>query len=182
MRLISTSAALAGAALLAACGQGQDTAATNAAAPAATAEAPAALPTTPAAVDATDPAGAIRARQSNLKALGAANKAMADEIKKSDADMAVIQASAQTIGTFAPVLHTWFPAGTGMEVGVKTAAKPEVWAQPELFKTKADAFVAESGKFTATVASGDKAAIEMGVTALGATCKSCHEVFRQRDN
>jgi len=179
MKLRSMFAVVIGAGILAACGQGQDAASTDAAAPGATV---AATPAAPAAVDAADPAAAITARQSNLKALGAANKAISDEVKKANADMALIQANAQTITTFAPVLHTWFPAGTGMEVGVKTAAKPEVWAQPELFQARNDAFVAEAGLFTATVATGDKAAIEMGVSSLGRTCKGCHEVFRQRDN
>ena len=173
MRTISlTLATVAAAAVLAACGQQQETAATNTfagpgetgtAAPAAGAE------------------GIIKARQANLKKFGAANKAMQDELKKPEPALAVYQTNLPTIAALAPELHTWFPAGTGMETKIKTAAKPEVWAQPELFKARADAFVAATQKFQATVQSGDMAAIKAGAPEFGQSCRNCHEIFRQRD-
>jgi cytochrome c556 len=174
MKTFKLIGALAAAGFLAACGQGQDAAKTEAAAPAADAAAPAAAP-------ATDPASVIKARQDNLKKFGAANRAMADELKKPAPDMAVFQTSAATISALAPDLINWFPAGTGAEAGVKTAAKPEVWDQPDLFKEKHAAFAAEAAKFQTTVNSGDMEAIKLGVPALGATCRGCHEVFRVRD-
>jgi cytochrome c556 len=126
-------------------------------------------------------AAIITARQDKLKKMGAANRAMADELKKSTPDVAVFKTNADLIAGFAPDLINWFPAGTGMESGVKTAAKAEVWSQPDQFKAAHERFVAESAKFQTTVATGDLAAIGAGVEELGLTCRNCHQVNRQRD-
>lgn len=165
-RLSITLGALIGAGLLAGCGQGQDTAATD---------------TAPAAAPAEGAAEIIKARQENLKKFGAANKAMQDELKKGEPALAVYQANAPAIAQLAPELHTWFPAGTGVEAGVKTAAKAEIWAQPDDFKAKADAFVAVAQKFDATVKAGDMTAITAGAEELGLACRNCHQTYRQRD-
>lgn len=171
MKTLKLIACLAGAGLLAACGQ-QEAAKTETAAPAAeTAAAPAA----------GTPAATITARQDNLKKFGAANRAMADELKKPAPDAAVFKTNADLIAGLAPDLINWFPAGTGMESGVKTAAKAEIWSQPDDFKAKHAAFAAEAAKFQTTAATGDIAAITAGVEALGATCRNCHQVYRQRD-
>ena len=39
----------------------------------------------------------------------------------------------------APKLGTYFPAGTGLDTGLKTGAKPDIWAKPAEFKKDADA-------------------------------------------
>lgn len=123
----------------------------------------------------------ITARQDNLKKMGAANRAMADELKKATPDVAVFKTNADLIAGLAPDLINWFPAGTGMESGIKTAAKAEIWSQPDQFKAAHARFVAESAKFQATVATGDLAAIGTGVEELGLSCRNCHQVNRQRD-
>ncbi len=128
-----------------------------------------------------DKGAIIRARQENLKKMGAANRAMADELKKPTPDVAVFKANTDLIAGLAPDLINWFPAGTGMESGVKTAAKAEIWSQPDQFKAAHARFVAEAAKFQTTAATGDVAAITAGVEQLGLSCRNCHQVNRQRD-
>lgn len=123
----------------------------------------------------------IKLRQENLKKMGAANRAMADELKKSTPDVAVFKTNADLIAGFAPDLINWFPAGSGMESGVETAAKAEIWSQPDQFKAAHERFAAEAAKFQTTVATGDVAAIGAGVEELGLSCRNCHQVNRQRD-
>lgn len=123
----------------------------------------------------------IKARQANLKKMGAANRAMADELKKPTPDVAVFKTNADLIAGLAPDLINWFPAGTGIESGVKTAAKAEIWSQPDQFKAAHARFAAEAVKFQTTAATGDVAAIEAGVEQLGLSCRNCHQVNRQRD-
>ena len=166
-----TIAAIAAAGLLAvACGQKDEATSKN------EAQAPPA-----AAAAAPNAADTIKARQTNLKKLGGALKAMTDESKKDNADLAVFKTQAPIVAGLAPQLHDWFPAGTGAEAGVKTAAKPEIWAQPDVFKQRADAFAAASAKFSTTVDGGDLTAIKAGVAPLGGACRECHQTFRQRD-
>ncbi|OYX30520.1 MAG: hypothetical protein B7Y99_11595 [Caulobacterales bacterium 32-69-10] len=173
LRTVSlTFVALTAACLLTACGQPQETAASNAAADAGESAT---------AAGAEGAAGIIKTRQENLKKFGAASKAMQDEGKKSAPSPAVYQVNAATIAELAPQLHSWFPVGTGQEAGVKTAAKPEIWARPDEFKSRADAFAAEAEKFNATVQAGDITAIKAGATELGLACRNCHQTFRQRD-
>ena len=73
---------------------------------------------------------------------------------------------------------SWFPAGSGPETGIKTAAKPEIWAQPADFKAAHDALVVEAGKLVTVAASGDAAAIGAQLQATGKACGGCHKPFR----
>ena len=75
----------------------------------------------------------------------------------------------------------WFPAGSGPAPGLKTAAKAEIWAQPDKFAAARDAFVAEAAKFQVIAKSGDAAAIRAEVPKLGATCGGCHDHFREKE-
>jgi cytochrome c556 len=75
-------------------------------------------------------------------------------------------------------MRGWFPAGSGPQPGVKTAAKPEIWTKPADFRRAQDAFIAQAAAFQNTANGGDVDAIRAGVRSLGATCKGCHDQFR----
>ena len=181
MRLLLTlscSVALLG---LGACGQAdqpQASAAANEAAPAAAENGT----ETAAAPVAGSPQDVIKARQAHYKDIGKAMKAMSDEAKKDAPALAVFQDGAKVIGELAPQVPTWFPEGSGAEAGIKTAAKPEIWQKPDLFKEKATAFATAAATFQTVAASGDIAAIKAGVPELGKTCKGCHDEFRLKDD
>jgi cytochrome c556 len=135
-----------------------------------------------ASVAAADAMSVIQARQTHFKEIGKASKAMSEQLKSPTPSVAVIQSAAKQIDSLAPQVPSWFPAGSGPGAGVKTQAKADIWAKPDEFKHDALAFANAAHKLNAVAAGGDLTAIRTQVQALGQTCKSCHEAFRQRDD
>ena len=169
-------------AALAACDQ-QAPVPNNAAAPAAT-EAQSDAP-----APAADPLGAAPAtkeaalklmhdRHENYEKIGDAIKAIGRELKADSPDLAKVRAGADTIATLAPQVKTWFPTGTGPDVG-KTEAKAEIWQKPEDFVSKAKAFEEAAAAFKATAQGSDLAAIRSAQANLGKSCKACHDLYRE---
>ena len=78
-------------------------------------------------------------RHENMEQIGKAFKIAGRELKASAPNLATVRSSAATIAGFAPKVPSWFPPGTGPDVG-KTMAKPEVWQKPADFAAKAKAF------------------------------------------
>ncbi len=126
-------------------------------------------------------ADSIKARQTHYKEIGKSTKGVFDELKKSDPSVPAIQGYARTIAAYGPQIAAWFPKGTGSEAGVKTAARAEIWAKPQDFARRVDAFKVETATFNAVAQKGDLNAIKAEAPKLGATCKGCHEDFRVRD-
>ncbi len=131
---------------------------------------------------AADVSTVIQARQSHFKEIGKATKAMAEQLKSPMPSVPVVQASVKQIDALAPQLPSWFPAGSGPAAGVKTQAKAEIWSKPDAFKHDAAAFADAAHKLDVVAAGGDVAAIRTQAKAMGETCKTCHEAFRQRDD
>ncbi len=124
------------------------------------------------------PADVVKSRIAGLRELGAAFKAVNDGVHASEPQTILIQQSARQIRNAASQMADWFPAGSGPQPGVKTAAKPEIWAQGGRFKAAQTAFASEAVKFQQIVNSGNIDAIRAEAPKLGATCKACHENFR----
>ncbi len=78
----------------------------------------------------------------------------------------------------AGAIGAWFPAGTGPESGIKTDAKPEVWADAGGFAAAQQTFVGEAEKWTQLVAGTDASAWKDAAVSLGRSCKGCHEKYR----
>jgi cytochrome c556 len=123
----------------------------------------------------------VKIRQQHFKDQGKAFKAVVDELKKDSPDKALIAANADKLKASSSQLPTWFPKGSGAETGVKTAAKPEVWADAAGFAAAAERFKAEGAKFDETAHGGDLDAIKAGARALGGACKNCHDKYRVPD-
>jgi cytochrome c556 len=123
----------------------------------------------------------IKTRQQGLKEMGDAFKTVRDELQGGK-DVAKIKAAAATINKSANAMKDWFPAGTGPEAKVKTAAKPEIWADMATFVAARDKLVEEAGKFQTVANSGDLAAVGAGVRGLGGACKGCHDKFRVKED
>jgi cytochrome c556 len=90
----------------------------------------------------------------------------------------LIQMAARQIRNASNAMRNWFPAGSGPQPGVKTAAKPEIWTQAAAFRQKQDAFAAQAVAFQNAANSGNVDAIRAASRSLGATCKGCHDQFR----
>ncbi len=121
-------------------------------------------------------ADTISARQKGFKATGAAFKLLRDESQAGSFDADKVKGAAADVKLAATQVPNWFPAGSGAESGVKTAAKPEIWGDPDGFKTARDSFVEQAGKFSDLAASGGVNAD--AVKALGQTCSGCHDKYR----
>jgi cytochrome c556 len=127
------------------------------------------------------PAEIIKTRQSHLKDMGEQAKAIGGQMKSGTLDKTIMTDAAKKIAAYAHDLPTWFPKGTGPEAGVKTAAKPEIWAQPADFQAAAEKLQPEADKLVEVIATGDAAAIGAQLQATGKTCQGCHKPFRVKE-
>jgi cytochrome c556 len=131
---------------------------------------------------AATPQEVIQARQANFKAIGKANKAVQDELRKPAPNIALIRANARQLVNLSAQLPRWFPRGTGPETGVKTGALPAVWTKRAEFGTAAVNFNKAARSLEAAASQADVAAVIASGRALGPTCKGCHESFRAKDD
>ena len=139
----------------------------------------ASLAQSPSPVQSQGPADIIKARQQHLKDVGKAAKAISDQLKSGSPDKDIVLASATDIDKILKDMPTWFPKGTGPEVGVKTAAKPEIWAQPDDFRKAYDNAQAAADKLAQVAATGDANAEATAFMSLGMNgCQNCHKQFR----
>lgn len=129
-----------------------------------------------------DPQPVIEGRQSALRDIGAAFKAIADELKKPTPSLPSLRQSARQIDDLTQQQKFWFAAGTGPESDIETAAKPEIWKQPAEFQAEQAAFGDAAAKLVDVAAGSDIASIKTQWQALGKTCKSCHQKFRNEDD
>jgi len=142
------------------------------------------LATTPAGAqeEEVDVAVIVEGRQSNLRDLGAAFKAINDELKKSSPLLPVIQQYARQIDDLAKQQRFWFPPGSGPQPGVDTKAKPEIWTRSDDFGTAQAALTREAATMLQTAEGKDIAAIKQQQRALGKTCEGCHRPFRVEED
>lgn len=127
---------------------------------------------------AATPAETIASRQNNFKQMGRASKMLSDEFKKPAPDIAVISTQANVLAGFAPQVNRWFPRGTGPESGAKTGALPAIWQQTPLFNTKANAFANAARGLQRAAAGGNVGQIRAAFSAVGGSCKGCHDTFK----
>jgi cytochrome c556 len=135
-----------------------------------------------AAAAAATPADAIRGRMAGYRALGAAFKTTNDTIRAGDLASPRLRQAAGQISAAARSQYAWYPAGSGPQSRLRTAAKAEIWTRAREFRAAQDAFARQASAFERIVASGNEAAIRSGVRQLGASCKGCHDSFRVSDD
>ncbi len=126
-------------------------------------------------------AAAVKDRQTHMKALGAAAKALVDQIKSDSPDMAVIKDATAKLNLGAQGLPHWFPAGSGPEAGVKTRALPVIWTDQPGFAAAAQTFATEAAKLNTLAQAGDLAGVRGQVSAVGGACDACHKKFRAKE-
>ncbi len=108
-------------------------------------------------------------------------KVIGRELKADTPDLAQVRQNADVIATLAPQVKTWFPQGTGPDVG-KTDAKAEIWQKPDDFAAKARDFETAAAAFKTAAAGNDLAAIRAAQGNLGNSCKACHDLYRAKDD
>ena len=124
----------------------------------------------------------ITSRQSNLKDLGGAFKAVRDQLRRSTPNLAEIKQAATQINELAADQKHWFPKGSGPEAGIKTAAKPEIWSDPTGFAAALDKFSTEAPKLLELANANDIEGLKSQVKVVGDACKGCHDKYRVPDD
>lgn len=126
-----------------------------------------------------DAAKAIEAREACMKANGAMMKVMVPMIKGEAAyDKAAIDAAITKSQEACAGWADWWGEDTKPGGALKTEAKLEIWTDPKGFEAAAIAYVnAEK----AVKDAADEAAFKAAFPALGASCKGCHEKYREAD-
>jgi len=126
-------------------------------------------------------AAIIKTRQHKLKDIvGKDAKEISDQLKSGSLDKATIQSDAGEIDKTLKDLPTWFPKGSGPEAGIKTAAKSEIWEQPDQFHKAYEDAQAAADNFAkvAETSGGDPSAVGPAFMTLGRACGGCHKPFR----
>ena len=124
-----------------------------------------------------DAKASIEARQACMKANGAMMKVMVPIIKgEQPYDKAAIDAANANAQKACNGWDDSFGADTKPGGAVKTAAKAEIWSDPEGFEAAGIDYVTA---VEALQASTDEASFKAAFPALGQACQGCHEKFRQ---
>ncbi|MDQ3482362.1 MAG: cytochrome c [Pseudomonadota bacterium] len=120
----------------------------------------------------------MKERHENYERIGDSMKVITRQLKSGSPDLAQVRSNADTIAQLAPQVSTWFPAGTGPDVG-KTEAKSAIWENRQDFAAKAEAFNQAAMAFQRTAQGSDLAAIRAAHGNLGKSCKACHDLYRE---
>lgn len=117
-------------------------------------------------------------RHENYERIGKAMRAAKQGLNTNN--LSAVREAAATINQLAPQAATWFPAGTGPDVG-KTEARAEIWQQRADFDAGMANFRNAAAQFNQAAAGNDVNATKAAHADLGKTCKSCHDRFRAED-
>jgi cytochrome c556 len=116
-------------------------------------------------------------RHEGMEQIGKSTKSIKRQLDSSTPDVAEIRTAAATITELAAKSPSWFPQGTGPDVG-KTGAKPEIWQNYPDFAAKDRDFERAAQAFDAAAKTGDLTQIKAGFADLGKSCKACHDKYR----
>jgi cytochrome c556 len=134
-------------------------------------------------VAAVDPHTVIPARQAGMKDVGRTFKGINDQLKSSAPDAKALKDGSAHLADLARQVPSWFPAGTGPEAGIKTAAKADIWTQPADFRAKAVALATATRALADGAArSSDPAVLTPLVREVGGACKACHTTYKTQDS
>lgn len=121
----------------------------------------------------------MHVRHEGMEAMGDATKALHRALSGTP-DLATVRANAAKVAQLSEQASTWFPAGTGPDVG-KTRAKPAIWQNSEDFATRLRALQTAARALETTSKSNDVAAMNARFADLGGTCKACHDKYRAEE-
>ncbi|OVZ57223.1 cytochrome C [Pigmentiphaga sp. NML080357] len=139
------------------------------------AAAPMLLPAT-AAAQFAKPEDAIKYRQSVLTVMSNHFGRIAPVVRgQQPYDPAQVQADVAIVAMMSKL--PWSAFGEGTEGG---GARPAVWSDNAKFKQGQERLQGDIAKLVAAAQSGDLAQVRTAYGAVGASCKACHDNFRNR--
>ena len=95
-------------------------------------------------------------------------------------DAALVQKSAERLEMLSQMIPDVFQADTSKAKGVKTGALEGIWTSKSDFNAKAAEMNKAASALAAAAKTGDKGATLKAAGALGKSCGSCHDTFRQK--
>lgn len=122
------------------------------------------------------PEDAVKYRQSVLFAMSqhfGRLGAMANGRLPFDAKQAT--ENAEIVADFAKLPWHGFVAGTDKGA---TKARPEIWTEAAKFKELSEKMIAETGKLAGAAKTGSVDALKASFGPAAASCKACHDAFR----
>ena len=122
----------------------------------------------------------MKERHENYEKIGDAMKVISRELKAESSNLSQVRPQAAIINQLAPQVPSWFPAGTGPDVG-KTEARADIWTKPEDFAAKAQEFRVAAASFNTAAQGADLGAIRSAHGDLGKSCKGCHDLYREEE-
>ena len=147
---------------------------------------------------------AIEDRIAGFRDIGSAHKNIGDELRSAKPNKQTIRNSAQIISRYSTQVGNWFPPDSQPprepERGlfetirdwfsswwsdddttgeVESHAKKTIWSKPKEFSESVTAFQREARKLNQITLSGTASQIGSQYRRLGATCKACHDQFRE---
>ena len=129
-----------------------------------------------ASVQAQSDEAAIGYRQKVMQSVGANMGATGDILKNKLPQQGNIVHHAYQIQSASQLIASAFKQQV---TAGKTDAKEEVWKDWDKFVAAAKELEEESGKLATVAQSGDMAAIDAQVKAVGKSCGDCHKPFRK---
>lgn len=133
----------------------------------------------PASAQFAKPEDAIKYRQSALTVMGAHfGRIGAMTSGRVPFDAKVAADNADIVATMAKL--PWAGFGPGTEKGGNTKAKPEIWTEQAKFLEYSDKLVLETIKLAAAAKTGNLDSVKTAFAATGATCKTCHDAYRDK--
>ncbi|RDI29361.1 c-type cytochrome [Pseudacidovorax intermedius] len=121
------------------------------------------------------PQDAIKYRQATLKEMQQNFKRVADMASgRADFDAKVAESSAARAAEL--IKQPWAGFGPGTEGG---KASPAIWKEQDKFKAAASKAEGEVAKLAAAAKTGNLDAIKAAIGPAGASCKACHDSFRE---
>ncbi len=122
---------------------------------------------------------AVQLRQGVYREIGSNFKNISDALKRGDTLDHALRSSAREIAVYSARQDELFAEGTGPQAGVKTDARAEIWANPVDFEAKNQSFITAAAALRTAADDGNHETFVERFAALGATCKSCHDVYRR---
>jgi cytochrome c556 len=124
------------------------------------------------------PADTIQMRQANYKQMAGAVKGINDQLHAGSPSLPHIRRHSALLDRHALQVLRWFPRGTGPEAGVRTRAKPEIWSDPQGFRTAGARLLVATRTLDSAARRGDVEAIRTGFRGVQSACGGCHEGYR----
>lgn len=121
--------------------------------------------------------GMIKYRQAIYKSIGGHMGALAGIVRGQVPFTDDVVPHAQAMNELAQMTANVFPEGS--DKGAPTEALPVIWEKPDAFAKRVEEFQAAAAAL-AEVAASDPKGVAPAVSALGKTCKACHDDFRQK--